>query len=221
MHFNGKQEWALCQILYRNFSHEQTLDNSRDNYIDLQQNEFIHYYAEDFAYRDIPNSPLRVQAVLQKVNIVLQLHSKSISDFDLPELLPETNSRELSLLLLEELNYYIISKDIAKISTLNEAQYIIFDAVMKLIDLRSGGILFVDGPTGSGKMYLYECLFIYLRVRQLIALAVAFSGITILLLHGGCTVHLRFKIPISILDGNSTCNIDKENDSAKLLKEVV
>ncbi|CAG8836583.1 31246_t:CDS:2, partial [Gigaspora margarita] len=40
---------------------------------------------------DIPDGPFRVQAVFQKVNLVLQRHSKSVSDFDLPELLSEIN----------------------------------------------------------------------------------------------------------------------------------
>ncbi|CAG8758411.1 10418_t:CDS:2, partial [Gigaspora margarita] len=93
--------------------------------------------AKDFAYRDIPDSSLRVQAVLQRVNIVLQQHSKTISDFDLPELLPKTNSRKLAQLLLKELNYYITPEDISKMSTLNEVQCIIFDIVMKLIDQRT------------------------------------------------------------------------------------
>ncbi|CAG8780350.1 9156_t:CDS:2, partial [Dentiscutata erythropus] len=49
------------------------------------------------------------------------------------ELLPEANS-ELSELLLHELNYQITPDDLAKISTLNEAQCVIFDEVLNLIN---------------------------------------------------------------------------------------
>src|SRR6266508_5322460 len=41
-----------------------------------------------------------------------------------------------------------------------------------------------------------------------IALAVASSGIAALLFRGGRTAHSRFKIPITAIDGNATCNIN-------------
>nr|CAG8555151.1 4908_t:CDS:2 [Entrophospora candida]CAG8561334.1 1102_t:CDS:2 [Entrophospora candida] len=59
--------------------------------------------------------------------------------------------------------------------------------------------VFVDGPAGSGKTYLYDCLLAYVQANSIIALAVASSSIASLLLHSGCTAHFHFKVPIPIL----------------------
>ncbi|CAG8757828.1 17985_t:CDS:2, partial [Cetraspora pellucida] len=49
------------------------------------------------------------------------IHSKTVIDYDLPELLPETINRELPIMLIEELSYKVISNDFAKANTLNES----------------------------------------------------------------------------------------------------
>ncbi|CAG8778301.1 8548_t:CDS:1, partial [Rhizophagus irregularis] len=48
-------------------------------------------------------------------------------------------------------------------------------------------------------------------------IAVASSGIAALLLNGGRTAHSRFKIPIKLFE-NSTLNISKQSELAKLIK---
>jgi ATP-dependent DNA helicase PIF1 len=96
----------------------------------------------------------------------------------------------------------------------------VFDEIKNLINQNKRGVLFVDGPAGSGKTYLYDCLLAYVRANNRIALAVASSGIASLLLHGGCTAHSCFKVPIAIYE-NATCNIKKGTDLAKLLQETI
>ena len=60
------------------------------------------------------------------------------------------------------------------------------------------------------------------RVRSLgqIALAVASSGITSILLDGGRTAHLRFKIPFDILN-DSICDIKSQTVLAELIWQTV
>ncbi|CAH1764769.1 13608_t:CDS:1, partial [Entrophospora sp. SA101] len=75
-------------------------------------------------------------------------------------------------------------------------------------------------PARSGKTYLYDCLLAYVQANNRIALAVASSGIASLLLHDGCTTHSHFKVTIPINE-NTTCNIKKCTDLAKLLQETI
>ncbi|CAH1768755.1 9884_t:CDS:2, partial [Entrophospora sp. SA101] len=62
---------------------------------------------EDFAHNEIPEGQLQILAVLQSLNIFLQRHSKTVADYDLPELLFENNVWELPRTLMEELSYSI------------------------------------------------------------------------------------------------------------------
>ncbi|CAG8790380.1 12505_t:CDS:1, partial [Cetraspora pellucida] len=54
--------------------------------------------------------------------------------------------------------------------------------VMTRIYQKSNGVYFLDGPAGSGKTYLYNWLLAHVRASRLIALAIASSGISALLL---------------------------------------
>ncbi|CAJ0848859.1 20320_t:CDS:2 [Entrophospora sp. SA101] len=96
----------------------------------------------------------------------------------------KNNVWELPKILLEELSYHVTTEDLRKADTLNEAQRAIFDEVLNLINQGEGGVLFVDGPTGSGKTYLYDCLLAHVRINRKIALSVASFSIAALLLHG-------------------------------------
>lgn len=55
--------------------------------------------------------------------------------------------------------------------------------------------------------------------RTVIALAVAFSGITATFLSGGRTAHPTLKMPINLtLFDSATCNINEGSDKADVLK---
>ncbi|KAI8853242.1 hypothetical protein BC829DRAFT_383174, partial [Chytridium lagenaria] len=81
---------------------------------------------DDFTRNGITREDLRDQAVLQHVNKILENHSKSVRDYDLPEL-----------------------------QVLFEYQStIVFNKVMDAITERTGQMIFLDGPGGSGKTLL-------------------------------------------------------------------
>jgi hypothetical protein len=77
---------------------------------------------------------------------------------------------------------------------------------------------FVDGLGGAGKTFLYGCLLSRVRSTSDIALSMAASGITTLLLEGGCTAHSRFKIPIAGLCGSSICYVPLNSPQAALIR---
>ncbi|CAG8544108.1 3739_t:CDS:1 [Acaulospora morrowiae] len=125
-------------------------------------NENFNAIAEDFAYGEIPKEQLQIQKVLQNLNTFLQRHAKTISNYDLLELLPEINIIEFPQTLLEELSYSIIPEELTKSNTLNRTQHIIFDNIMDLISRNEREVLFVNSPARSGKTYLYNCLIAYI-----------------------------------------------------------
>ncbi len=103
---------------------------------------------------------------------------------------------------------------------LNQHQHSIYDNVIDAVhDPRSvGKTFFVDGLGGAGKTFLYECLLSKVRSTSDIALSMASSGITALLLEGGCTAHSRFKIPIAGFCGSSTCYVPLNSPQAALIR---
>jgi hypothetical protein len=78
---------------------------------------------------------------------------------------------------------------------------------------------FLQGPAGTGKTFLYNCLCSYLRAQGKIVLCVASSGIAAQLLPGGRTAHSRFKIPLSnaVITG---CNITSSSTLAQLIRKA-
>ena len=102
----------------------------------------------------------------------------------------EDVSPEGGLLFEVELNYDRVTqseKATCQASSLNIEQRSIYDTVLKAIEDNVGMALFVDGPGGTGKTYLYETILSRIRADGKIALAVASSGIAAILLPGGTT----------------------------------
>lgn len=88
---------------------------------------------------------------------------------------------------------------------------------MESVTNQKGAVFFLYGYGGIGKTFLWNTLSAALRSEKNIVLNVASSGIASLLLPGGRTAHSKFKISVPTLE-NSTCNIDKGTELAKLLK---
>ncbi|CAG8781920.1 2005_t:CDS:1, partial [Racocetra fulgida] len=102
-------------------------------------NENFDAMLEDFVHRGIPNGQPLIQTTLQSLNILLQRHLKTVTEFDLPDLLHEIIETELSTVLIEELSYNFIIADLNKANTLNKAQHTIFDETFSLIEHRKSG----------------------------------------------------------------------------------
>ncbi|PKK61479.1 hypothetical protein RhiirC2_635616, partial [Rhizophagus irregularis] len=66
-------------------------------------------------------------------------------------------------------------------------QYAIYNTVIQAVEQNSSEYLFVDGPGGTGKTFLYNTILAKVRSHGEIALPVASSGIAALLIIGGRT----------------------------------
>ena len=80
-------------------------------------------------------------------------------------------------------------------------------------------LFFLDGPRGTGKIFLQNILLAHIRKQGKITLAVASTGIAATLLEGGWTTHSQFRIPLKVYS-DSTCNISKRSDLAELLRHT-
>ncbi|CAG8441120.1 10276_t:CDS:2 [Acaulospora colombiana] len=88
----------------------------------------------NFAYREISEGQLQIKVILQSLNIFLQKYIKTMSDYDLPKLFSEINVEELLKILLKESSYHITPEDLIKANTLNEAEHVVFDKILGLIN---------------------------------------------------------------------------------------
>jgi hypothetical protein len=87
------------------------------------------------------------------------------------------------------------------------------------MDINLKKIYFLDGPGGTGKTFLLNCIINRIRSENKIVLVVASSGIASTLLPGGRTAHSRFKIPFKLFD-NSVCSIKQNSLLSELLKQT-
>ena len=105
------------------------------------------------------------------------------------------------------------------LATITDEQKLIYDEILHAVNHKHGGMFFVYGNGGTGKIFLWRVLGSALRSRGKIVLNVASSGIAALLLQEGRTAHSRFGIPIAVNEF-STCSISAGSHQADLIKEV-
>jgi ATP-dependent DNA helicase PIF1 len=105
--------------------------------------------------------------------------------------------------------------------TFNEHQQTVYDNVMNLVQStqHDSRIIFVDGPGGTGKTFLFNAMLDSVRRSQGIYIAVAASGTAALLLKGGKTAHSTFKIPIEV-DSTTYCSIKTISPLGDLIRSA-
>jgi hypothetical protein len=185
---------------------------------------FKHHFSDDFLYRAHMDpaqahgqEPVQfaINAALFDINEILKSNGSSLDDY--PEF-PINGDLFFNLYQpLENNNNIVIEAEKQRefeeeaqrnIPKLRPAQREAFDrvtsAIMGSIDQK---LFFIDGPGGTGKSFLYNTLIGHIQGQlKMDVIVVASSGIAALILHGGCTAHSTFKIPLSV-DSDSTCNI--------------
>ena len=100
-------------------------------------------------------------------------------------------------------------------SSMNEEQLQTYNTIINKED----GMFFIDAPGGTGKTFLFNTILSYYRSKGEIAIAVATSGISALLLRGGKTAHSRFNLPLKI-HKDSVANVSMRSNLANLLRET-
>ncbi|KAL0328117.1 UNVERIFIED_CONTAM: hypothetical protein Scaly_2244300 [Sesamum calycinum] len=152
---------------------------------------------EDYPSSRNVNSLYITNKLLHDINDILQQHKRSIKEFDLPQISEGfEDMRAISGVIEHELSIPISDDDLYGSRVLNAGQLLAFDIISQAIRQKHSAIFFVDGPSGTGKTFLYRTLLASFRNDGCIILATATSGIAANLLTGGRTAHSKFKIPI-------------------------
>ena len=209
-------EWISCLEEASAFSMPQQLRqifaficifNSPKEPLHLFDN-FKEFFIEDFR-REFSEICSEMKA-LQDIDSILRLHGLQCSDFNLPTPAPVMNFEHVYDQRIEQI------ESAAKIASLNERQLEIFNEVINMMETDStlSRCVFIDGPGGSGKTFLYNALLGHLRGQGKIALAFATTGIAADLLKGGQTAHSGFKIPI-VLNETSVSSMKTNSQNAK------
>ena len=158
---------------------------------------------------------------LYLINQLLQYSNKSLSDYpSMPLSQMDWHQIVGNRLIVEQQDYNREEQQRLAdqyISMLNADQHQAFDKIMDAVDIKSGECFFINGPGGTGKTFVYNVLCYVLRAKGKIVICVASSGIAAILLIGGRTSHLHFKIPI-IIHESSTCSIRKNSLEAALFQ---
>jgi len=160
----------------------------------------LHHMNHYQANQEIPEDDIYDYG-LWDLNRTLVEMGRSLADFP-PMSLPQQQwAHRIPNPLLQAEQY-----DVDEIVTLVDEQRAIFnpdqatafDTVLESITNNQGHLFFIYAAGGCGKTFLCNTIAAEVRRRGQVALCVASSGIAALLLDGGRTSHLRFKIPLSI-----------------------
>ncbi|KAG7951593.1 hypothetical protein I3843_12G015700 [Carya illinoinensis] len=171
----------------------------------------------DFKSTEDSISNVRTQ-VLRSISFTIESMGKDINSYHLLDDdicfdEEEFQSREID----DELAVEIPEEDIAASQFLNSEQQHVYNAVLEKVFANQNAAFFVDGPGGTGKTFLYRALLATVRLRKLVALATASSGVAASILPGGRTAHSRFKLPLDT-DERNTCCVSKQSALANLLR---
>ncbi|KAF3970870.1 hypothetical protein CMV_005480 [Castanea mollissima] len=104
-----------------------------------------------------------------------------------------------------ELKISILEEDLLAAESLNAKQKYAYERILEKVFSNTPGAFFIDGPGGSGKIFLYRAHLATIRSKHLMAFATASSGVAASMLLGGRTAHSRFKIPLDV-ENSITCS---------------
>ncbi|XLU66211.1 hypothetical protein S245_025264 [Arachis hypogaea] len=183
--------------------------------------EFFSYMVDDYPSTSTTTALVFTNRLLRDINDILLQHEKQITQYDFPALTHENdNENSIPRVIQEELSIEVPREDLCSIERLNNDQSKAFKCIMNTIDRRESGVFFVDGPGGAGKTFIYRVIIAKLRNKGHIVLVTTSSRIAATLLPRGRTAYFRFKIPVNT-ESSSICNISKQSDLAKLIRQTM
>ncbi len=165
-----------------------------------------------------------INSALLDIERHLQIHGKHLSDHQ--GAFPEIHEEQPASHLIREFTSFSTHEQGEKASQnlqlMNSDQRDVYDEVMAAVANPGSArktVFFIDGPGGTGKTFTYNTLAATLRSQNQTVIAVATSGIAAEMLDIARTAHSAFKIPIPI-QKSSTCDIGRNTDLAKLIKQT-
>jgi hypothetical protein len=172
---------------------------------------------------DVPTDAQVCDYGLYLINQLLQESGKSLVDFP-PMPLPSANWRTIvgNPLIWEHRQLQIEVDQLnvqQNIDLLNEGQLSAYNAIISSVYENKGTTFFLSGGAGTGKTFVYNTVATKCRSLGDIVITVASYGIASGLLHGGCTAHSTFCIPLNILD-NSVCGFTKQSSHSELFRKA-
>lgn len=174
------------------------------------------------AENSITDSEIHNRGLVLIEDCVLNLGGKNLEEYGLPSPKRSGGLLENREYLRETIYDLCALQEIVTKNeqSLTEEQQFVYKEVLNSIEYNSGKLIFLDAPGGTGKTHLINLLLAKVRTTYGIALAAASSGIAATLLEGGKTAHSAFKLPLNLNTIETpTCNISKQSNMAKVLKE--
>ncbi len=159
---------------------------------------------------------------LHSLRDALAKFSKTLEDFGLPTPFVAFDWLETNRLLEVEHDYNVEvlqAKVVMAIESLNDGQRVAYNGVINAYVAHHAKVIFIDGPSGTGKTYIENLILNVVRSCGDIALVVASAGIAAFLLSRGRTTHSYLKIPIAV-DCTSFCYIRKQDDLTVLIRQT-
>ena len=134
---------------------------------------------EDFKKETRATFETHIFKTLKSLSVFLESMGRNINAYDFPEIhiysgiLDHDYSREIQ----DEMSIEIPNEDRDAESKLNDNQRKAFELILKSNERGKGGIFFIDGPGRIRKTFLNRALLAHLKLKNLIALAFATSGV--------------------------------------------
>ncbi|XP_058810250.1 uncharacterized protein LOC131675336 [Phymastichus coffea] len=172
--------------------------------------------SEDFSRTQ--EKDLAYQMAYADINRILNDEGRSLEDIpSMPPLLRNSVHVREHFLLIE-----MADRGNVKYNNLNPLQKEIVDLVSNAVhDENYSGprCIFMEGPGGSGKTYVYETMYDLLTSKNIEVCTMAYTGIAATLLPNGKTVHKIFGLPVPMFN-DSTSNIKAQSKEAKKLRKT-
>uniref|UniRef100_A0A8R1IAX7 ATP-dependent DNA helicase n=1 Tax=Caenorhabditis japonica TaxID=281687 RepID=A0A8R1IAX7_CAEJA len=165
---------------------------------DYEHQQCDRQTAEAMAYYDIYD---RLAAMTHDPRAILDLEYSRVNQFP-----------------CQHIDYHQCEQDGQDMrSKLTQEQEDVVVAVLGALE-QGGGQIFVDGPGGSGKTFVYNCIANIIHGERKSLLAIAWTGIAASLLPNGRTVSSVFKLATSA--GSSFSSLNPRSADAKRLADV-
>ncbi|XP_024007229.1 uncharacterized protein LOC112083434 [Eutrema salsugineum] len=183
--------------------------------------DILHRRRKEFGFKQLElEDPQLEQYTLIEIEELLMQNERSLAEFDDMPKPDKAILKDISNMVLRQETQFDEDEERDEhnrlFCTMNKDQREVYDAVMDSIEKGSGRLLFVNGPGGTGKTYLYKTIIGKLRSENRVVIPVASAGIAALLLPGGRTAHSRFKIPLNLTE----CEINPGTVLAGLINKA-